>query len=282
MPGCNAGMDGSRNRVVLRFRQPNEMEVETTAFEVPISAGDSYMAELGGGGGWGDPLEREPGAVLEDVIDEYVSIEAASKDYGVVIDPKAMRINAEATARLRKEIKKDRQEKSREEKRAVPYLSRQWQELCQEAVNSDAVFHKLAGKMTMALNNVIESCPDGKTRFLYWQFEGGRLVETIVGELPESVDLSASEQIGLPPHDGQASTLAATNGSGPAARTRGAALTTIASYDTFMKINTAKMSVESAVMNGLLRFEGDLAAMMNYAEALNRFTEVRRTIPTVY
>ena len=75
-------------------------------------------------------------------------------------------------------------------------------------------------------------------------------------------------------------------GSGPAAQTRGAALrplfTTIASYDTFMKINTAKMSVESAVMNGLLRFEGDLAAMMNYAEALNRFTEVRRTIPTVY
>jgi hypothetical protein len=40
--------------------------------------------------------------------------------------------------------------------------------------------------------------------------------------------------------------------------------------------------VESAVMNGLLRFEGDLAAMMTYADALNRFTEVRRTIPTVY
>jgi len=58
--------------------------------------------------------------------------------------------------------------------------------------------------------------------------------------------------------------------------------TTIATYDTFMKINTAKMSVESAVMNGLLRFEGDLAAMMSYAEALNRFTEVRRMIPTAY
>ncbi|MGD0948208.1 MAG: hydantoinase B/oxoprolinase family protein [Candidatus Binatia bacterium] len=285
MPGCNGGMDGSRNRLVLRAGQPNEMEVETTAFEVPVSAGDVYMAELGGGAGWGDPLERDPAAVLDDVIDEYVSIDAARKYYGVIIDAKAMRIDWEQTAILHAQIKKDRQERSREEKPAVPYLSRQWQELCQDAINSDAVFRKLASEMAIELTNVIENCPDGKTRFLYWRFEAGRLIKTIVGEMHESPDLRACDQIGLPVHDGQSSTFAATNGSGPAARTRGAArplFTTIASYDTFTKINTAKMSVESAVMNGLLRFEGDLAAMMTYAEALNRFTEVRRTIPTVY
>jgi len=251
MPGCNAGMDGSRNRVVLRVGQPNEMEVETTAFEVPISAGDIYMAELGGGGGWGDPLERAPAAVLEDVIDEYVSVDAARKYYGVVIDEKTLRLDREGTEKLRAQIKKNRQQGQREEKRAVPYLSRQWQELSQDAVNSDAVFRKLAGEMTVRLNNVIENCPDGTTRFLYWRFESGRLVETIVGEMHESGDVTPL-------------------------------FTTIASYDTFMKINTAKMSVESAVMNGLLRFEGDLAAMMSYAEALNRFTEVRRMIRTVY
>ena len=37
------------------------------------------------GGGYGDPLERKPELVLEDVIDDYVSIERAEKDYGVVI-----------------------------------------------------------------------------------------------------------------------------------------------------------------------------------------------------
>ncbi len=38
-----------------------------------------------GGGGYGDPLTREPQRVLEDVIDGYVSIEAAKRDYGVVV-----------------------------------------------------------------------------------------------------------------------------------------------------------------------------------------------------
>ena len=39
---------------------------------------------LAGGGGWGDPLERDPQAVLRDVRNEFVSVEAAREDYGVV------------------------------------------------------------------------------------------------------------------------------------------------------------------------------------------------------
>jgi N-methylhydantoinase B len=42
------------------------------------------MYDYGGGGGWGDPLERDPQAVLDDVLDEYVSVEGAERDYGVV------------------------------------------------------------------------------------------------------------------------------------------------------------------------------------------------------
>ncbi len=61
-----------------------------------------------------------------------------------------------------------------------------------------------------------------------------------------------------------------------------ATATTLASYDTFMKINTAKLTIEKAVTEGLIRFEGDLMKMMENAEALNRFTEVRRSIPTEY
>jgi len=44
------------------------------------------MFDYGGGGGWGDPLVRDPQAVLDDVIDEYVSVEGASRDYGVVLN----------------------------------------------------------------------------------------------------------------------------------------------------------------------------------------------------
>jgi N-methylhydantoinase B len=52
---------------------------------VKVKGGDSFTRPSAGGGGLGDPLERDPSAVLEDVIDEYVSIERAKKDYGVVV-----------------------------------------------------------------------------------------------------------------------------------------------------------------------------------------------------
>ncbi|OCA88970.1 hydantoinase B/oxoprolinase family protein [Pseudobacillus wudalianchiensis] len=52
---------------------------------IKLKKGDTFTRPSAGGGGLGDPLERDPKAVLEDVIDEYVSIERAKKDYGVVI-----------------------------------------------------------------------------------------------------------------------------------------------------------------------------------------------------
>ena len=55
----------------------------------------------GGGGGWGDPLARNPAAVREDVLDDLVSVEAARRDYGVVLDPATLAVDAAATADLR-------------------------------------------------------------------------------------------------------------------------------------------------------------------------------------
>ena len=42
-----------------------------------MEAGDKINFDYGGGGGWGDPLERPAAAVLDDVLDEYVSVEGA-------------------------------------------------------------------------------------------------------------------------------------------------------------------------------------------------------------
>jgi N-methylhydantoinase B len=53
--------------------------------DVPIGSGDVFSRPTAGGGGFGDPLERDPALVLEDVADDYVSIERAAKDYGVVL-----------------------------------------------------------------------------------------------------------------------------------------------------------------------------------------------------
>ena len=59
------------------------------------------------GGGWGDPLERDPEAVKRDVRDGYVTIAGAARDYGVVLtgdpelDPEGLVLDAQATSELR-------------------------------------------------------------------------------------------------------------------------------------------------------------------------------------
>ncbi|MDG9696215.1 hydantoinase B/oxoprolinase family protein, partial [Streptomyces sp. DH17] len=53
--------------------------------DVPIGEGDIFSRPTAGGGGFGDPLERDPNLVVEDIKDDYVSVERAAKDYGVVV-----------------------------------------------------------------------------------------------------------------------------------------------------------------------------------------------------
>ena len=67
-------------------------------------AGTSFRFQTGGGGGWGNPFDRDPERVLRDVRDEYVSIEGALRDYGVVVmgdpinDPENLSLDIAATS----------------------------------------------------------------------------------------------------------------------------------------------------------------------------------------
>jgi N-methylhydantoinase B/oxoprolinase/acetone carboxylase alpha subunit len=70
-----------------------------------FSPGDAFVFESTGGGGWGDPLDRRPEDVFEDVLDEYVSVAKARDDYGVVVNRETMELEAEATERLRAEMR---------------------------------------------------------------------------------------------------------------------------------------------------------------------------------
>ena len=69
-------------------------------FSMEIEAGDVFAHRTAGGGGWGDPLERDPAAVAADVADEKVSPGAARQLYGVVADA-AGRLDEQATMDLR-------------------------------------------------------------------------------------------------------------------------------------------------------------------------------------
>ena len=72
----------------------------------PMKAWSTLRRISSSSGGWGNPLERDPELVLKDVRDEYVSVEGAKRDYGVVIDgsvekPETLKVNREETRQLR-------------------------------------------------------------------------------------------------------------------------------------------------------------------------------------
>jgi len=63
--------------------------------------GDVIQFDSAGGGGYGDPLQRDPQAVAADVVNGYVSIEKAREDYGVVMDPATLRVDPVETEKVR-------------------------------------------------------------------------------------------------------------------------------------------------------------------------------------
>jgi N-methylhydantoinase B len=67
-----------------------------------VPAGTSAVVATAGGGGWGDPLQRDPELVRQDLVEGFVSMESAARDYGVVIDPQTLEVDDAATADLRR------------------------------------------------------------------------------------------------------------------------------------------------------------------------------------
>lgn len=83
--GMQGGHDAAPygNRFMVGTDQ--EYAIDNAAFNVPMPAGAVMAYQYGGGGGFGNPLERDPEAVKEDVLDELVSLQAARSQYGVVL-----------------------------------------------------------------------------------------------------------------------------------------------------------------------------------------------------
>jgi len=88
------------------MRLPGENDFKSMAGShvlVPVSA--QVIVRTGGGGGFGDPLERDPAAVRNDVLEEFIAPASARDDYGVVLRDD-LTLDEAATAALRREIKR--------------------------------------------------------------------------------------------------------------------------------------------------------------------------------
>src|SRR5712692_6092458 len=87
------------------MRQPGENEFKSMAgSHVPVPVKSEVIVRTGGGGGFGDPLARDPQAVRHDVLEEFISIASARDDYGVVLRDD-LTLDEAATARWRDELR---------------------------------------------------------------------------------------------------------------------------------------------------------------------------------
>jgi N-methylhydantoinase B len=98
--GLEGGRPGAIGETVL------ESGGSTTALQSKgtyiVNRGDLVSMRLSGGGGYGDPYERDPNRVLDDVREGLVTAEGARRDYGVAVAPDLSQVDDESTARLRR------------------------------------------------------------------------------------------------------------------------------------------------------------------------------------
>jgi len=109
--GVNGGLAGRPYGISVEDAEGNVRPLPGMVDDVPVRAGEVVRVWTSGGGGWGDPLEREPELVAYDVRCGLVSREAAEADYGVVLsdDPDPdVTVDVEATEALRERLRRDR------------------------------------------------------------------------------------------------------------------------------------------------------------------------------
>jgi N-methylhydantoinase B len=101
--GAEGGKPGTPTR--------NYLNPDTENQELPgkylmtLKKGDVYRLIQAGAGGYGDPLDRDAGAVLEDVRQEKLTVDYVRREYGVVVGPDTLELDQKATEELRAKMR---------------------------------------------------------------------------------------------------------------------------------------------------------------------------------
>ncbi len=104
--GMNGGNKGTPNYFIVNRGEREPLKVRKIA-AASLGKGDMIRLKTGGGGGYGDPLNREAERVLSDVRNEYITVEQARDDYGVVIGH-GLEVDMNATRDFRKRRQAER------------------------------------------------------------------------------------------------------------------------------------------------------------------------------
>lgn len=101
------GLFGGRSAPTCKtylYRNDGRMEELPSKIVTTMKGGDRIHLFTTGGGGYGNPLERDPDLVLEDVLEERISPQAAYEVYGVMVDPRKKAVDPLQTEARRKEL----------------------------------------------------------------------------------------------------------------------------------------------------------------------------------
>ena len=108
--GLHGGDSALANRIAILRNDDTTQKFPTGKIRpTDLAAGEGFLIETAGGGGFWNPLERDPQRVLADVRSGYVSLEAARRDYGAVIHQHGRRfeLDHKGTEELRRQISDD-------------------------------------------------------------------------------------------------------------------------------------------------------------------------------
>ena len=105
--GVAGGRAGRTGRIILNPGTPEERELVALGDGIVLKRGDLLRFETCGGGGWGDPLERDPERVRTDVARGFITARGAFEDYGVALDPATLDLDKTATDEERRRRARD-------------------------------------------------------------------------------------------------------------------------------------------------------------------------------
>jgi N-methylhydantoinase B len=105
--GLLGGKPGAQWRSVV-VRANGDRITLSSKVVLTLREGDELQVFSGGGGGYGDPLERDPALVLDDVLGRKVSVAIAREEYGVVLTPSFDHVDEPATVARRQQLREAR------------------------------------------------------------------------------------------------------------------------------------------------------------------------------
>ncbi|WP_408596196.1 hydantoinase B/oxoprolinase family protein [Limnohabitans sp.] len=103
--GLKGGKSAYSGEISIKRAKTNKIETYSKVTGLKLNKDDLLFFRTGGGGGFGDPLQRPADKVAEDVQLGFISVDSAKKNYGVDVNAKTLRVNASTTLALRQKMK---------------------------------------------------------------------------------------------------------------------------------------------------------------------------------